>query len=135
MSARSTQDTPLWNTMRRSDFDASEPLTLFDIERDATAPVKTDKCGTPDLFSSLEQDSAIVDRALTPDLVNRRQFACGCLVTYTGPLGTMSDRLPCGQHDGSPVPSARAPQGDAAGDDWEAAFLATYPSVSANWPL
>jgi hypothetical protein len=42
---------PLWSGMRRCDFDASVPLTLFDMERDATAPVKADKCGTPDLFS------------------------------------------------------------------------------------
>lgn len=42
---------PLWHEMRRCDFDASEPLTLFDIEGGATAPVKTDKCGTPDMFT------------------------------------------------------------------------------------
>lgn len=41
---------PLWTGLRRCDFDASEPLTLFDVERDATAPAKADKCGTPDLF-------------------------------------------------------------------------------------
>ena len=40
----------LWTGMRRSDFDASAPLTLFDFEGGATTPVKADKCGTPDLF-------------------------------------------------------------------------------------
>lgn len=39
-----------WSQMRRSDFDAAKPLTLFDIERDATEPVKADPFGTSDLF-------------------------------------------------------------------------------------
>jgi hypothetical protein len=50
----STNETPaLWTDLRRSDLDASAPLTLFDLDEvDNSAHVrKADKCGTPDLFS------------------------------------------------------------------------------------
>jgi hypothetical protein len=43
----------LWPEMDRADFDASAPLTLFDLtEVDNSMNVRPDdKCGTPDLFS------------------------------------------------------------------------------------
>jgi hypothetical protein len=47
------QAAPLWTALRRSDLDASAPLTLFDMDAvDNSMNVrKPDRCGTPDLFS------------------------------------------------------------------------------------
>jgi hypothetical protein len=47
-----------WTTMRRSDFDAAEPLTLFDVAGvpAGNTPVKADKYGTTDLFAALEEE-------------------------------------------------------------------------------
>ena len=48
----------IWSGMRRSDFDAAEPLTLFDV---ADIPVsadvlrRPDKSGTPGLFTDEEE--------------------------------------------------------------------------------
>ena len=48
---------PKWTDLSRSDFDREAPLTLFEPEvlGAATGPRKADKCGTPDLFSMLEE--------------------------------------------------------------------------------
>ena len=41
-----------WTQMDRADFDAAEPLTLFDLPDQSNAPRPADKCGTPDLFAT-----------------------------------------------------------------------------------
>jgi hypothetical protein len=51
-SSEKPQPAP-WSQMDRADFDASAPLTLFDMSAtDNSMRVREpDKCGTPDLFS------------------------------------------------------------------------------------
>ena len=46
-----------WTAMRRSDFDAAEPLTLFDRPDQSAEPRKADRLGTPDMFADLEGDT------------------------------------------------------------------------------
>jgi hypothetical protein len=50
----SSHGRPSWPDMRPSDFDAGEPLTLFDITADLDLGAKPapDRCGTPDMFGS-----------------------------------------------------------------------------------
>jgi len=47
------QPAGLWSDLTPADFDASAPLTLFDMTAvDNSAHVRADdKCGTPDLFA------------------------------------------------------------------------------------
>ena len=47
------QPAGLWTEMDRADFDASAPLTLFDLTAtdNSMSPRKPDRCGTPDLFA------------------------------------------------------------------------------------
>ena len=47
---------PNWTDLRKSDFDASAPLMLFDLDAtDNSGQLrKPDACGTPDLFTEGE---------------------------------------------------------------------------------
>ena len=49
-------DPPSWTAMRRSDFDAAEPLTLFDRPDRSAEPRQADPLGTPDMFADLGGD-------------------------------------------------------------------------------
>ena len=53
-----------WTQMDRADFNTAEPLTLFPVPDQSTAPRQPDKYGTPDLFSAdgEHQDQAAADR-------------------------------------------------------------------------
>lgn len=48
-----SQPPALWSDMSAADFDASAPLTLFDLTATDNSMHlrKPDRCGTPDLFA------------------------------------------------------------------------------------
>lgn len=66
-----------------------------------------------------------------------REFACGCVSTYEGPLGGLFGIAECERH----MPAWKregfvpAPLAPARTEGWEELFLATYAEVSKGWPL